>query len=317
VGGVDKETEEDFRTRVLERLRAPSGGGNWAHVNATAEQAATQVQKAFCYPMIEGPGTEHIAVTSAPTDTNKHRDVADSVLTTVRSALTNLIPGHVNRTVTSVENQALNVSIGLSIPNSLGATPPGRGGGWVSGVVFPQHSSVGYVQPYLVNSSTVFNVNSDLQPQDDISKIAWLSPLTWTLHRATVVNVTSLGSNNYQITIDTPFPGLTTSHWVMPDAERLQDYVDVVFDWFGSMGPGEKTDEPAFIQYAMRQPESTESWNAKAGPGVLQILVRTGDEVSDGAFLYRSATSPDLPALVTDAPSIFVPGNIAFYPLGE
>lgn len=56
VNGSDEEDLEDFRARVLERMRSPPHGGSEADYVAWAKEVPG-VTRAWCYPLEDGPGT--------------------------------------------------------------------------------------------------------------------------------------------------------------------------------------------------------------------------------------------------------------------
>jgi len=308
-GGVDEETLEGLRTRTLDVLRAPPGSGNASEVNAWAEASSPSVQKSFANPCANGPGTVHVAVLRAPTSTDKDRDIDSITLSTVITPYIQArLPEYVELTVTTVQNQDVSVSFGLSLPDYT------TGLGWLDQTPWPTNESQGYADVTAVTSSTVFTVDADVAPADGLTQICWLSPVTWTVKKAKVVSHSG-SAGAYTITIDTPFTDIAIGDLITPQARNIDTYFDAVLSQFASLGPGEKTDLAGLLPRALRQPLTSQSWPAAIGPSVLKFLVSTGDEILDVAYLYRSDTTPDLPTLITDPPFVLVPQGIAFYPL--
>lgn len=59
-GGVDDETDNDYRQRILNRIQEPPAGGTAADYVRWAEEV-TGVQKAWCFPVTPGPGQVTVA----------------------------------------------------------------------------------------------------------------------------------------------------------------------------------------------------------------------------------------------------------------
>lgn len=312
--GVDAETYEGLRVRLIEYIRNPPASGNWSHINKTAEDSTVAVQKAFTYAAANGPATVHVAVATAPTATNKNRDLDSTIRTTIVSpAIAALLPEFVELAVTTVQNQQANVSVGLSLPISTAASPAGPGGGWIDGTPFPVFVSQGYANVTAVTSTTQFTVNGDVAPTAGVTHVAWLSPLDWKLYRGVVQSFS--GTGPWTITIDQPFVGINTGHLISPDAERLDAYFAALLDAFANLGPGQKTNVAGVLPRAYRKPLVSQSWPSDLGPQVLRKMSDAGDEVLDVQYLYRSVTTPSLPAVITDGPKVLIPFSLALYPL--
>lgn len=319
-GGATAETDEAYRSRILNRLGHPPASGNWAHVALLAEESNPLVQKAFVYPALQGPGTVHFAVTGAPTETSKTRDVSSVVVTSlVQPYVEGLYPEHAYFVGTSVTNQPVDVAFGLALPSSPLASPPGPGGGWFDASPWPTLSSYssGGADVTAKTSDTAITVNAQRAPIAGVSRVAFLNYTTWELHTATVLS--TAGSGPYVVTLDSPLVGIAVGDWVFPDCANLQAYIDAMIDEetgaFAAMGPGEKTaSSPILSARGFRHPTPSLEWPYSLGPVQLRKLSDTGSEVLDTSYLYRSAITPTVPGAVTGNPSIFVPQKIAFYP---
>ncbi len=331
-GGADSEVgvDEPPRARLLTALQSPAKGGNSADVVLWCQQSTPIVQSAWCYPALLGPGTVFAAVAQQPTttapmtSTSKNRDVSGTIITgTVQPFVQGQLPEHVFSVVASVVNQPVDVSILLSLPAAPQASPPGPGGGWLDGTPWP--SSTGGTTPVSVTaaaSSTTFTVNAQTAPQPGVSHIAWLSPLTWTLYTAMVVSFTGT-TGAYVITIDTPMPGITTGHYIWPQAVQQQNYVTALLLAFSLMGPGEWTASAGVIVRSFRHPTPSNAWPYSLGAVQLKTVINSGPEVLDANWISRSAITPNVPgtvtvdtstgALTSVAVSIFVPRQCAFY----
>lgn len=314
IGGVDQETYEGLRTRILEKIRNPPGGGNWSQLNQTAEDSTVAVQKSFAFPAANGPATVHLAVVTAPTETDKTRDVNSVVLsTTVTPAVSAVVPEYFELLVTTVQNQSADVAINISIPSATTASPAGPGGGWINGTPWPTYAVLGYSAVTAVTSSTQFTIQCDSNPTANVTQICWLNPSNWTLYRGVVTGFTGT-SPSVTITVDEPFTGIAAGNFIFPDAELMQDYVNTLLDAFANLGPGQKTNLSGLLPRAFRRPLTTESWPSDLNDQVLRRLTDNNDTILSAGYNHRSTTTPSLPSLITDAPYILVPRNLSFYP---
>lgn len=338
-GGFDSEQgiDEPPRARLIAQLQNPPKGGNSADVILWCSQSTPIVQSAYCYPALLGPGTTFAAVAAAPqtaapmTATSKSRQInPTSILTgTIQPFVQGNLPEHVFAVIASVVDQPTDVAILLALPSAPTASPPGLGGGWLDGSPWP--SSIGGTTPVSLTAatdSTHFTVNATTPPQAGVSHIAWLSPLTWTLYTATVVSFTGT-TGAYVLTVDTPMPGITTGHYIWPQAAQMANYVAALLSAFSLMGPGEWTANPAVKARAFRHPIPSLSWPYALTAVQLKTVINSGPEVLDANWIYRSATlsgglyQPTIPGTVTVdtttgnltsvAVNILTPRNLAFY----
>jgi uncharacterized phage protein gp47/JayE len=335
-GGFDSEVgiDEPPRARLISDLQNPPKGGNSADVILWCLQSSPVVQAAWCYPALLGPGTTFAAVAAQPqttvplSATSKSRQLSATLMTgTVQPYVQGQLPEHVFSVIASVVDQSVDVAIQLALPSAPTASPPGPGGGWLDGTPWP--SSLGGTAACAVTAvtnSTQFTVNATTAPQDGVSHIAWLSPSTgtspWALFTATVVSHSG-SSGAYVITIDTPMPGIANGNFIWPQATQQVNYINALLLAFSLMGPGEWTSNAAIKARAFRHPSPTQSWPYSLGAQQLKLVINAGPEVLDAQYIFRSATTPTVPASVTvntstgaltsAAVNIFVPNNVAFY----
>lgn len=315
--GVDTEDLEGLRERLSERMAHPRNGVNWPTFTAAAE-TSTAVQKAFAYQACNGPSTVHVAVVGSPSAEVKDRDV-DAITMTVE-----VIPTTAGATFSFVEvvtttviNEPVDVSMALAIPASPAANPPGNGGGWIDAVPFPVLASPGYVAVSSFFSSVEIEVSSDVPPAVG-AQVSWISRDDWKLRTAEIVTI--VGTNPYVITLSLPFVSdngvdIQIGDWVFPASENGAAYAESIFAAFAKLGPGEKTSVAGLLPRALRKPSPAESWPYEMKAPFLKLFTGELEEVSDSAFLYRSAITPTIPGVITDPPRCFVPRQIGFYPL--
>jgi hypothetical protein len=326
VNGADAEDSEALRQRIYSKLQDPPTSDNWEQVAETAEASTNSVQKAFVNPAVQGPSTCDVAVTAAPTATNKSRVVASALMTgTVNPYTQGKLPKFGLLTVTTVTDVNADVSIGLSLPDAPTANPPGPGGGWLDGTPWPTPNGTSTFRCTVtaVTSTTVITVDATTAPTKNVTHIAWLSPTEWKLYTAVVVDVSG-SSGAYVITLDKPFVGITTGCYIWPECQNAQDYVDSLLAQFALMGPGEKTTNASALVRGFRHPPPSTSWPYSLGPHLLGALTDAHEEIDSTQFFHRTdgtttvtgsggTVVPQVPASLSDPPKIFVPRHIAFY----
>ncbi len=326
VNGIDDETDEAFRARILATFQVPPGSGDWEQVAEVAEASTARVQKAFVYPAVQGPATTDVAVTAAPTETSKERAVSTPILTgTVEPYLNGKLATPANLTVTTVEDVDADVAFALTLPEAPTANPAGPGGGWTNGTPWPapNGSTTFRCTVTAVTTTTSFTVDAATPPQANVSRVAWLSTTTWKVLTALVTGVTGT-TGAYAITLDRPFVDIATGCYIWPECLNAQAYADTALDAFALMGPGEKTDNASALARGFRHPPPSTSWPYTLGSHLERALTSNNAEIDAAAFFHRTdstttvtgsggSVSPQLPGALADAPLQFIPRHIAFY----
>jgi hypothetical protein len=325
INGADAEDTEALRRRVLATFQEPSGSGNPSQVMEVAEESTNSVEKAFAYPAFLGPSTCAVAVVAAPTETNKSRVVASTIMSGTVVPYMNALPQFGYLSTTTVADVNADVAIGLSLPEAPTANPPGPGGGWIDGTPWPAPDNLTSFRCTVtaVTSSTVFTVDALTVPLQGVSHIAWLSPTDWKLYTAVVAEVSGT-SGAYVITLDSPFVGITVGSYIWPECENAQVYIDSLLAQFAAMGPGEKTANLSALGRGFRHPKPVNAWPYSLGPHLLQATQNASEEIASAQFFHRTdgtgtvtgsgaPINPQPPATLMDPPNIYVPRHIAFY----
>lgn len=311
VNGTDEEDDEAARQRLAELLSNPPTSGNWSHCNLITEESDPSVQKSFCYPAVYGAGTMHLAVTAAPTATNKSREVDSTKLSGVIDPyVRENLPEGVNEGVyiTTVRDLALDVALRMALPSAA------QGGGWVNSSPFPKPpvGSACLVTAVTSNSEFTFNNYAGYDPIVGVTKISWLSPLDWKLYTGTVTSFSDSGSD-YTVTVDTPFVDIFVDCLVMPPSLNLQLYCDTALDYFARLGPG------AIASADSRRPKRNQSWNDGFGFAGLRAISDSDPNVLALEYDQDYTGVADGPAYdgneQTLGPRCFVPQHFAIYEL--
>lgn len=322
--GADKETLEELRSRWLEVFQAPPSAGNWSHVNTKAEGAYAGVQKSFTYPAIYGPGTMHVAVTARPTSTNKNRDLDTGLVTSaVEPAIDAAYVDQGDTTVTTVANVPTDLAIGMVLPSSPAASPPGPGGGWLDGSPWPVPHATGAHTgrcdvTALVGAYTV-SIPASAPPSPGVSRVAWCNAATgWKVETAVVLSyVVSSGTAPtaiYDVTFDRPVPNVAIGAFMWPAMANQDAYKDKYLEAFALLGPGEKSANPTVLVRGTRKPVATLSWSSQIDGAFTNRIQSAGSEVLRATIYYASQLAPSVPGGTEDPPNILVPRHMAFYP---
>lgn len=300
-GGTDPETDPQLLARFIAFCQDPPVSGNASHLNIIAE-GTTKGIKSVCYPAHDGPGTAHVAVYRAPSATNKDRDVDSGLLTGVIQPLFLAeVPEHDEYTITTVENVSTDLALGLVLAD----------GEWVDAIRFPSPVN-GKSEITTLISSTRFTVHSAIAPTAGVSSIAYLNPSDWNVYRAKVSSFASAGTNLYDITIDSPLPGVAVGSLISADATNIEEFFGTMLNSFAALGPGEETDAAGLLPRALRKPRPVVSAPYSIGASFDKAMTNL-DNVLDSDILYSTHTTPDLPSNIGDPPLIFVPRYLAIY----
>jgi len=335
IGGADTDEDEDSRSLLYTHLRNPAGGGNWSQIIAWAKAASSSVKAAFVYPALDGPATVGLNLLGELTYDVVNgftREVSATVRTLVHAAVAAQLNarGHVNLTTTTptdsgaTPNVNLSVSIGLDLPESTGAGGPG--GGWVDVRPWPILNGVATRCTVLsVTDSTHLILTSDeagTTPsadglQDGVTQIAWFSPVSYSDGNAAIITatVTAHGGTTGAITVtlSAPFTGIIAGDYVFPNAENHEVYAQALLTAIGDLGPGQWHPNLALVPEAARQPLVNRQQPSDITGSLLKPIVDSGEEVEDAQYLYRSATTPGVPATTADSPFVFVPSRLGFF----
>lgn len=344
-GGVDSENDATARERLLDTLRNTPGLGNWQQVAQLAESASTKVQKAFVYPVANGPGTVHVAVTGYPTATSKSREIPEVDLQQIRSFVQGNMPEYVETTVTTVNDLNSNVGLFLTIPYPEGAVNYGTGGGWLNYDPWPLAADAAGFRSAVVDSITsnvefvikTIGVNQSVggitgyAPEPGLTQISWVDRTSYTVRTATITSLDSDGANGlFSVKIDQAFNGIEVDDRIFPACENAQVYLNAVLEYYAQMGPGEKINAAGLLPRGFRKPRAGLSWFNNFNSTLLRQVIESSDEVLNATFLTRERFRPlvgggftteeigsdsvQLPGLVTLPPNIYVPKWISFYP---
>jgi len=334
-GGADTDEDEDSRSLLYSHLRNPAGGGNWSQIIQWAKAASASVKSAFVYPALDGPATVGLSLLGELTY-DPANGFTREVSATVRQIVHDYVKaqlnarGHVNLTTTTPTDSGatpdvdLSVSIGLDLPESTGAGGPG--GGWIDARPWPVlNGTATRCTVSVVTDSTHLTLTSDdaattpsdVGLMDGVTQIAWFSPASYADGNAAIITATVTAHGGatgaITVTLSAPFTGIVAGDYVFPDAENHEVYAQALLTAIGDLGPGQWHPNLALVPEAARQPLVNRQQPSDITGSLLKPIVDSGEEVEDAQYLYRSATTPGVPANTTLSPFVFVAYRLGFY----
>ena len=316
-GGKNADDVETVRARLLRKLSSPAVGGNWAHVVELAEGASAAVEAAFVYPTARGPASYDVVIMGDSDGPVLNSSVANLVA----SAITAEMPGSANLNTTSIVEQELDIIIDADLP--LPKFAGGAGGGWKDSAPWPSDAETGvnvFAEVTLVqrnNRQITVNSTSADAPQVGNRFGLW-NPDTETVQEFTILAVSG-PSGAYVQTLEEVPSWVVTGMFCSAAAEHLQQYADDFLAAMRSLGPGEKTEDPDILQYALRKPGADSTYPPDVTHRTLAAISSQHSEVIDLSYGGRFETgtktdrsSPAAPATTAQATRRLALANMSF-----
>lgn len=317
VGGSGDEEDEEKRDRIRNAEKSRPGAGNAAHAIETAEGASTGVQKAFDFPCLGGPNTGKTVVvskTSLTTPKDFSREVPEATLALVRAAFSTTFSGSEKRIVQSAADELTDVALQLALSASVG---------WFNATPWPPltEDDDGRIAVTAVTDSThiVISAQTEEEPEDGISKIAWWDPTEQEFVESLITEHGD-ADGGWDITISKPFTGVAVDDYVSPAAKNGAAYATAWLTEMSKLGPGENTNTAALLasDRGYRVPSAVtsnrEGWPCELTTSQLSALIpqydATGkllsgfEEVADAVYSYVSKDTPTVPGDVNTAPNV-------------
>jgi uncharacterized phage protein gp47/JayE len=324
-GGIDAETEDRKRARILNVRRNRPAGGNWSQSRQIANDSLGSVQDTYVYPALGGPSSQKIVpVKGYDRDNNDYsRTLSDAAIAIVRAAVQANLPGGDTTIVQSAANQLVDFGLQVQIPDSTLAG--GNGQGWVDEDPWPP--LVGGDGGRVMVSATdadfdqiTVTAGTAVAPVDGLTHIAWWSASDRRFYRALVTSHSG-GAGAWVLGLDRPLVDRTGNgpvlggDYISPDAQNLDGYGVAWVNLFESLGPGENTSSSDRLPRAKRHPYASDEDPSSVTRASLGKLVQYYPEITDIAFSYSPTTTPTVPSGVDDPPNVLVCRRFGVYPL--
>lgn len=313
VGGSAAETDDEMQTRLLAHLSNSPTSGNSGDVIDKVRLIHPLIQNIAVYPVINGPGTCHIALTQNANNTdNRTRIISDNtILATVKSTLENALPITCEYVVTSVQEQAYDLFLRLAVVDNS----------WIDAYPFPtvgNHASDGKV---ISVSGTAIQFVSSINPLSYSNKISisYLDTTDYTIYTSVATISTSTASGTYNnsfvvdATLSSPLTNIANNDFIFPTIINQDSYLQQILDYENALYPGEKTTQVYRLPRSKRYPYNVTS---QIDNKLLKVIDTSNNEILNSNF-YN--TIPIIPVTldseaVYNAPYILKLDKLGFYP---
>ncbi len=322
-GGVEKETDERKRSRILNvrRYKPEGGSGKIGHLREIAFNALASLQGVFVYSALGGPSSVLTVATRSYDFANRNytRALDTAALGIVRAAIQSQVQGADEYVVRTVADESTNVALQITLPDSI--LIGGAGNGWSDAVPWPDLivADAGRVTVLAMAGNVVgVSANTTTEPIDGITRIAWWSSVDQMFRTFTVVSHT--GSSGAWICtvdrnmVDSNGTGAAVGDYICPAMDNAQGYAKTWLESMEALGPSEMTTDTSLLPRANREPAPDVESPLAISILMLKRMIDKHPEITDADFAYRSKTTPTVPATVNDDPNILITNHFGIYP---
>ena len=320
-GGADAEDPERKRERILNRTANAPGGGNWGQLREIALNASPAVQDAYVFPGLGGPASTKLVI-ARKFDAARRvftRAPSSALLAVVRTAIQTNAADALAVVVQGVADEAVDVSLTVTIPNSI--LSGGDGNGWLDAAPWPSLNGDTRVSVTAVTDERTITVGAltTTAAVAGQTRIAWYSPVDRAFTVRTVITQSGT-AGAYLLGLDGPLTSsdgstVAVGDYISPAAANSVAYGVTWRDLLGSLGPGENTASAYRLPRAKRRPLTTTEDSPDLNASQLRAFGNAHAEVLDIAYSYRSVTGPTVPAAIATAPNVLVPRHFGCYPI--
>lgn len=307
-GGRDADSLEIVRSRLLDRLKGPGVGYNWAQVKEWAEEASSAVSRAYVYPAMLGPSSYSVALTKSDGD----RVVEDAIVQQVAAYIASKVPGwnRLNCTTVTAVNAECVIKANLPLPVHAG----GAGGGWLDSRPWP-NATTGAVEVDTYDSATGILTTDYSGASSGIAigtRIAIWSSVAGNerFYEYEVSEVTSTSPVAFKV--QGGFQLDHTGQDISAAAENIKSYGEIALAWFQKLGPGEKTSSNYLLPRSLRKPALSSSDPSAVTSALFKDLQNAHSEFIGLEFQSASTSAPSVPSATSDPPRIYVLSSLAF-----
>ncbi len=319
-GGLDEETDERKRDRILNKRRHAPAGGNPGDNIAVGLDALATAQYCFVYPAPGGPSSSKLCVVKDidPEKNDWSRVMLEGGRQIIRTALQADLPPDTARYVCTADEEGADVALNATIPKATAAG--GNGTGWTDATVWPNlvGADNGRVTITVSASGNItVSANTTVSPIQGQTHIAWWSPVDMKFYTALIISVAG-GAGAWELSPDTPLVDsqndpAAVDDFICPAATNIEAYGKTWRTTMRRMGPGEMTDDANRLPRSLRLPFVEEEWHSELGFKQLDTLTAAHSEMTNVEYGHRSISTPTVPATVDDNPNILVPRHFGVY----
>lgn len=317
--GLDAESDDHRRKRILNKLQNSPAGGNWAHIRELGLNASPAFRDVFVYPALGGPASCKVVPVKAFDAVNGDWSPVPTTaqMQTLRAALGAELSDSVEIVKQAPAAVDLNATLLVTVPNAKAAG--GDGNGWTDQTVWPllEIADAGVVTVSAVTSPTQVTVTAQTAtpPTGAQSHVMWWSTLDQKFHVRTVLS-SSGSSGAWALTFDAPLTdsagfGPAVGDYISPALVHADKYRSTWLAIAESFGPSENTADPNRLPRALRHPLAATEQGPTMTQAQLTAFQSAHAEVSDLAWGVTSALA--VPAAVLSAPEVFRPARFGIY----
>lgn len=322
-GGVDEESDERKRQRILNNRRNRPAGGNHGQVRQDVLNGAPGVQDCYIYPALGGPGSAKVIPIRDFDIENRDfsRACSSALLSQVRGIVWGKNTEVANNVVQAAVDETADGALQITIPDS--ALSGGNGQGWTDATVWPDlvvaDSGIVTVTSYTASTRTmVVTANTTTSPIAGQTTIAWWSTADMRFYTALAVSVGG-SAGAWSLVLDRPLVDEDGSNpaagdYISPAAQNLDGYGSEWVDLFRSLGPGEQTTDVGRLPRAKRKPFITDEDPSDITTVTVKRIPNKYPEITALAFSYLPTSTPTVPADADTAPNVLVPRHFGVYP---
>lgn len=321
-GGVDAESDERKRQRILNNRRNRPAGGNAGQVRQDILNNAPGVQDAYIYSALGGPGSAKVIPVKDFDIENRDfsRACSSALLSQVRSIVWSRNTQVANNVIQAAVDQVADCALQITIPDS--ALSGGNGTGWTDETVWPdlvggdsgRVTVTSYTASTRVLTVTAATTTSPVAGQ---TTIAWWSTADQKFYRALVTAVGG-SSGAWQLTLDQPLvdedgANPASGDYISPAAQNMDGYGVEWVNLFRALGPGEQTADVGRLPRAKRLPYITDEDPSDITTVTVGRIPNAYPEITALSFAYLPTTTPTVPADVDDPPNVLIPRHFGIY----
>lgn len=312
-GGFEAETDQEYAGRIADAIRYRAGSGNWAQFRAWAEASSVAIEDAYVYSCIPSAGSVHVCVVQRRgTAVGPNARIPNSATLTDATAYlvppnSPVVPEHVHVQVSPPVPQSTDVDLRVSMAG-------GTTTGWADADPWPANR--GGVTT--ITSPTVFEMVApdSSTPPSPPQIMVWATELSrW--EKLDVQSVVHLGGEVFEVTLAAaPQHALLGGDRISPYTPFHDDVARVVEAYFDELGPGELVaSSDARFERGKRFPRPGDYASFRVSQALTSRLRDGLGAVVDDAQAEFLQTAPDLPADVSDGPTMLVLGRVSLAPL--
>lgn len=319
-GGTADETDAQFASRLLARIRHKPASGNSAHFRVWARDSSNAVDTAFVYACAMQAGTVLVCITQKRSTVKGPAGRLPSALTLADAIAYLTPPGspvvptppHVLLVGPVPEPSDMVMRLGM---------PLGQSTGWADLQPWPGSALTLPTTITNITTATQFDITiptgSPPLPGPRPALMVWDDALS-RFEKLNLDGDVVGASPTYTVTVSPTSKVLAIGDYICPDTSRRDLIAETVEEYFDTLGTGEVVDivnDPRGHR-AFRFPKPAEEFPQRAGSSVLNNLTDAlGSGLGDSSFEDASVVLPSIPADPTLGPSLIVAGKIGIYPL--